>query len=78
MLAFFAHTFWQVSKGNIWEAVIATSLATAIVGGVYAWIYWLNQQAVRATLEPRRQELTSLLQSLSDEPPGKYPDPELA
>jgi hypothetical protein len=78
MLAFFAHIFWRLSRGNVWEAVIATSLATVIVGVTYGWIYWINQKAVRSTLEPRRQELTTLLQSLSDEPPGKYPDPELA
>ena len=75
MLAFFAQTFWQVSKGNGWEAVMATSFATTIVGSVYLWIYWLNQQAVLVTLEPRRQELTTLLQSLSDEPPGQIPRP---
>src|SRR4051794_18269005 len=69
MLAFFAHTFWQVSRRNIWEAAIATSFATVFVGGVYTLIYWINQKAVRSTLEPRRQELTSMLQRLSDEPP---------
>lgn len=78
MLAFFAQTFWRASRGNPWEAAVATSLAGAIVGSVYTWIYWLNQQAVRASLEPRRRELVSLLQTLSDAPPGKYPDPELA
>ena len=69
MLAFFAHTFWRVSRGNLWEAAVATSFATVVVGGVYTWIFWINQKAVRSTLEPRRQELRSLLRSLSDEPP---------
>ena len=69
MLAFFAHTFWRLSRGNVWEAAIATSFVTVVVGGVYTWIYWINQKAVRSTLEPRRQELTSMLRSLSDEPP---------
>jgi hypothetical protein len=69
MLAFFAHTFWRLSRRGVWEAAIATSFVTVVVGGVYTWIYWINQKAVRSTLEPRRQELTSLLRSLSDEPP---------
>ena len=69
MLAFFAHIFWRLSRGNVREAAIATSFVTVVVGGVYIWIYWINQKAVRSTLEPRRQELTSLLRSLLDEPP---------
>ena len=67
MLAFFAHTFWRASRGNLGEAGIATSLAAAIVGGLYCWIYWLNQKAVRTTLEPRRRELQGLLAGLKDE-----------
>ena len=68
MLAFFAHTFWRLSRGNVWEVAIATSFVTVIVGGVYTWIYWINQKAVRSTLEPRRQEQISMLRALSDEP----------
>jgi hypothetical protein len=68
MLAFFAQTFWQASRGDVWEAAIATSFVTVVVGGVLAWVYWLNQKAVRAVLEPRRQELAAMLKSLSDEP----------
>jgi hypothetical protein len=67
MMAFFAHTFWRASRGNVWEAAIATTLAAAIVGGVYGWVYWLNQKAVRSTLEPRQRELQGLLKSLKDE-----------
>ena len=55
------------SRGNVWEAAIATSLAAVIVGGVYGWVYWLNQKAVRSTLEPRQRELQGLLKSLKDE-----------
>lgn len=40
----------------------------AILTGILVWIYWLNQQAVRRELEPRRQELQALLASLADEP----------
>src|SRR5262245_53343180 len=37
MLAFFGHIFWQLSRGNLWEMAVATSLAVVIVGGVNAW-----------------------------------------
>jgi hypothetical protein len=70
MLAFFAHVFWQASRGNLWEFAAATSIGVAIVGGVNGWIYRLNQNAVRSTLEPRRQELAAMLRGLSDEPPA--------
>ena len=36
---------------------------------VFAGVYWLNQYAVRSELEPRRQELETLLMSLKDETP---------
>jgi hypothetical protein len=67
MLAFFAHVFWRASRGNVWEAAIATTLAAAIVAGVYGWVYWLNQKAVRSNLEPRRRELETMLKGLKDE-----------
>ncbi|MBN9521305.1 hypothetical protein J0H58_22755 [bacterium] len=70
MLAFFAHVFWQLSGGNLWEMTVATSLGVVIVGGFNGWIYWINQKAVRSTLEPRRQELAAMLQGLSDESPA--------
>jgi hypothetical protein len=70
MLAFFAQSFWlRLSRGKVWEAAIETSVITLVVGGVYTCIYWVNQKAVRSTLEPRRQELASLLRNLLDEPP---------
>lgn len=69
MVAFFADTFWRLSRGNIFEAFIATSFITVVVGGVYIWIYWINQKAIRSSLEPRREELMSMLRSLSDEQP---------
>jgi hypothetical protein len=65
MLAFFAQTFWQASSGDVWKAAIAMSFVTVVAGGVLAWVYWLNRKAVRAVLEPRRQELAVMLNSLS-------------
>jgi hypothetical protein len=67
MLAFFAHVFWRASRGNIWEAAIATSFAFGIVASLNTWVYWLNQKAVRSTLEPRRRELQGLLKGLKDD-----------
>ena len=34
---------------------------------VYGWVYWLNQSAVKKSLEPRRQELEKLLAGLETE-----------
>jgi hypothetical protein len=72
IMAFFAHTFWQLSRGGVAEmimAFLATSVVTAFVGAVNVWIYRINQKAVRSALEPRRQELAAMLRGLSDEPP---------
>jgi hypothetical protein len=45
-------------------------MMVVFLAAVYGFIYWLNQYAVRATLEPRRQELAALLTSLADETPA--------
>ena len=44
-------------------------MAGAVVGLVLAWVYRLNQAAVRDDLEPRRRELQALLAGLQDPPP---------
>jgi hypothetical protein len=72
IMAFFAHTFWRLSRGSVGGMVMAffaTSFVTVFVGAVNVWIYWINQKAVRSALEPRRQELAAMLRGLSDEPP---------
>lgn len=71
MLAFFAHCFWQAARGNMWEFTAATSVGAVFVGAVNGWVYWINQRAIRTTLEPRRQELAAMLRGLSDEPPAQ-------
>jgi membrane protein implicated in regulation of membrane protease activity len=43
-----------------------TGWLTVIVVIVFAFVYWLNQYAVRTEFEPRRQELEKLLASLRD------------
>ena len=53
------HDRWQDAlKGTL------PSIAVWVVLGIVIW--WLNHTAVRRALEPRRQELTELLDSLSE------------
>jgi len=65
-LAFSGHVAWQERAGGWWTA-LAVSIVVALVVAVFAGVYWLNQYAVRAELEPRRRELETLLMSLEDE-----------
>ncbi len=58
ILAFFAQVAWPR-----WE-FLGLVLFVAVL---YTAIYYLNQYAVRSQLEPRRQELLTLLKSLRDE-----------
>ena len=69
MLAFFGQVAWQERSGGWWTA-LAVSPVVALGAIVFAGVYWLNQYAVRAGLEPRRRELESLLMSLDDETHG--------
>jgi hypothetical protein len=69
MLAFFGQGAWQERAGG-WWTVLAFSMVLAFGLGVLGFVYWINQYAVRADLEPRRQELEKLLLSLEDEPTG--------
>jgi hypothetical protein len=66
LLAFFAQVTWQERSGG-WLTALVISLVVVIVVTVFSGVYWLNQYAVRADLEPRRQELDALLASLGDE-----------
>lgn len=66
MLAFLGQLAWQARAGGWW---VLLSVA-GVVAVVFAGIYWLNQNAVRTGLEPRRQELQALLASLMDEMPA--------
>jgi hypothetical protein len=45
-------------------AMFSFVFATLVCGLVYGGVYWLNQYAVRKSLEPRRLELETLLNSL--------------
>lgn len=64
IFAFFGQVSWRMRHLGGWEAVAGFSMMVAIVTAVFGFIAWLNQAAVRSTLEPRRQELVTLLQSL--------------
>ncbi len=67
ILAFFAHVAWSLRSAGWLEALIFFVLLAGFVLAIYSFIYYANQRAVRATLEPRREELLTLLASLGDE-----------
>jgi hypothetical protein len=70
LLAFVVQVAWLHSRG--WLDVLDHLAAPVIVILVtFCFVYWLNQHAVRSKLEPRRQELLTLLASLRDETTGK-------
>jgi hypothetical protein len=65
-LAFFAQVAWLARSGG-WATAFIMAQVVAVAGGILVGVYWLNQRAVRTELEPRRQELESLLASFQDE-----------
>lgn len=69
ILAFFCQVGWSVRAGG-WWAVLAVLALSTVPGVVFAGVYKLNQDAVRTSLLPRRQELHALLTSLNDDTPA--------
>jgi CubicO group peptidase (beta-lactamase class C family) len=70
MMAFFIHVSWNISSSG-WSFalnVVFWSLFVLVSDGA---IYWLNQYAVRKSLEPRRQDLLKLVSSLESESSGE-------
>ncbi len=67
-LAFVGQVSWQERSGG-WGTAVVASVVVAFVAIVFAGVYWMNQYAIRAELEPRRRELETLLMSLEDEAP---------
>ncbi len=49
---------------NGFDALFGLGIAAGVCGLVFWGVYWLNQQAVRKYLEPRRHELEALLAGL--------------
>lgn len=69
ILAFCAQIAWR-DQARGWGMAIVASITAVVIALAFAWVYRLNQLAVRASLEPRRQELETLLKSLDDEQPN--------
>jgi hypothetical protein len=72
MLAFFGQVTWRASQSWL-EAIVVGSCFFALVAGVDAFLYWVNQVAVRKELQPRREELLKLLANLQEESSGMPP-----
>jgi Na+/melibiose symporter-like transporter len=66
VLAFFGQVAWSLRSGG-WPMALVLVGLLAIAGLILAWVYKLNQDAIRSELEPRRQELEALVRSLADE-----------
>ena len=65
MMLFFGHVGW-LARDVGWLIIPVMALLVAVASGILAAVYWLNQRAVRRELEPRRQELVTLIQSLKE------------
>jgi hypothetical protein len=68
LLAFLGQVTWRTRSDGWWTA-LPLAMAVALGAIVFGGVYWLNQYAVRAELEPRHRELEALLMSLEDESP---------
>jgi Na+/proline symporter len=55
---------WRTHRAGV-SPVAGLVVSVLVCGLVYWGVYWANQFAVRKTLEPRRQELETLLASLN-------------
>ncbi|MCA9015200.1 MAG: hypothetical protein KDA77_07690 [Planctomycetaceae bacterium] len=71
ILVFFAHVSWLSRSGGWLFALLFFMGLALFLLALYSFIYYLNQRAVRVQLEPRRQELLTLLSSLGDETTGE-------
>lgn len=65
MFAFFAQVVWRDGR-DPWQAALSFAGLAGFVALIDGWVYRLNQRCVRRDLEPRRQELETLLRSLTD------------
>ena len=73
MMAFFAQVSWDISS-SWWGFALSLVFWSLFVLAIDGAIYWLNQYAVRKTLEPRRQDLLKLVASLESEASGDESD----
>ena len=65
LAAFFAQVTWQRMGGG-WRVGLTMAGVVSVAGLILWRVYWLNQTAVRKSLEPRRRELEALRASLTD------------
>ncbi|MEZ6144079.1 MAG: hypothetical protein R3B91_01340 [Planctomycetaceae bacterium] len=65
LMTFFAHLTWLKSEN--WLDALWNAPLSVFVLVLYSLIYFANQRAVDKSLEPRRQELLTLLSSLGDD-----------
>lgn len=67
LLAYTAHLAWLKSRD--WLVAISSENAFSMIFfvAIFYFLYYINQRAVRVQLEPRRQELLTLLANLGDE-----------
>jgi hypothetical protein len=70
MMAFFLQVAWGSSAGW-WGFTLFAGLMGLSVLVIYWGVYRLNQRAVRAHLEPRRQDLLKLVSHLEQETSGE-------
>jgi|GEM_PF-200555 len=75
IMAFFLHVAWISTRSWLAFATFAGTLSLFLFV-VYRLTYWLNQRAVRVQLEPRRQDLLKLVESLERETNGDSNDEE--
>jgi hypothetical protein len=72
MMVWPAHRTWQ-TRDDGWQSLAEFAGIAFTFIFVFGFIYWLNQYAVRKQLEPRRQELQSLLRSLNESGEAQSP-----
>lgn len=70
MLVFFVHVAWSRTSDWLTAAAVAGSNSLFVVA-LYAFLYYLNQRAVRKQLEPRHEELLVMIASLKDDQAGE-------
>jgi hypothetical protein len=64
IMAVTGQTLWAHRNDGAASMIILGAVFTVTYGGTFGFVYWINQKAVGKTLEPRREELESLLTSL--------------
>lgn len=67
IVIFFAHVSWQCRTLDPLFAILFFVLLAGSTVTMYAFIYWMNQAAVRNSLVPKRNALAGVLATLTDE-----------